>query len=459
MDVVGVMRRQEVLYYQTKRKQLSHSQSSVFLPPYRPILIQWMFSVVDIFQLVPQIVPTALYYLDQCSLYHSSSTLPLSVSTLLPHDYYPLLGMTCLELAIKVHDTKLFPLEQLVRMGQSSREIKVEQVIQMEAWVMQTMGWNLHPPTPHCFVHQYGRLFQVCGGSSSGDNTTTAIVDRALQLVKRGVYSEQLWTLPPSIVAYAAMLAAMEEIGMARLVKQSFCGHMCQVTGLSAHSPGLAQAYQSMTISSTSSPTSSSPVVATPPAAARLAPQPPPQVYQQQQVVYQQQQQQPMYQQQQQVLYQQQPQVVYHQQQQFHYASPPPTTSRVAAAAAAEPSSQEQWTMQQQQQYPSNYNWSSPDTLSNTTAAAISNTGTATSCNHNKYTEQPTMIYSAGDDLGFEVTMNPATSTTTSNDLEDELSRLSFDNSPKTAAVAASSWVNGISPRQVSGAISPDRLE
>ena len=51
------------------------------------------------------------------------------------------------------------------------------------------------------------------------------------------------------------------------------------------------------------------------------------------------------------------------------------------------------------------------------------------------------MIYSAGEDLGFEVTLNP------SEDLADEFGSLSLE---KYAA--------SLSPRNVSGALSPDRL-
>jgi hypothetical protein len=537
-DVVGTMRRQEVLYYKMPQQQ----QRLTALPPYRPILIQWMFSVVEIFHLAPQIVPTALYYLDQCT---SSTTRTLaggggeasSSLLLLPGitttnttaaQYYQLLGMTCLELAIKVHDTKMFPLQELVRMGQAG-VVTVEQLIQMEAVVLKHLGWNLHPPTPHCFVHQYGRLLQVCcSTTNNGGNTTTAStastssisVERALLLVKRGVYSELLVTLPPSILAYAAMLAAMEEAPLSccvsTLAKQSFCGHMVQVAGLSANSPGLSQAYQTMKRPSTASPaatststssdssSSSSSTVATP--SSSSAPQPQQQVYHQQQQYYPQQ-----YQQQQQQYYPQQAQ-----QHQYHYVSPAPSTTMAAAAAAL---SSQQYTLpqQQQQQQPmaaqgQNTYYVSPAAAaslasysSTTITAGASFTGGSSSSsstnsynynnnyshpkNNNKYTEQPTMIYSAGEDLGFEVTLNPANLVgvvSTNDDVDDdndvddvdfeeeelayELGNgLSLDNSPSnnhsnnkaTSASAASSWMlakNGVSPRQASGAISPERL-
>ena len=47
---------------------------------------------------------------------------------------YQLLGLTCLELAIKTHDTKLFPLEELVRIGQGG--FVPAQVVEMEARVV-----------------------------------------------------------------------------------------------------------------------------------------------------------------------------------------------------------------------------------------------------------------------------------------------------------------------------------
>lgn len=321
-------------------------------------MIQWMFSVIDIFHLAPQIVPTALYYLDQCPIDHESITRATM--------HYQLLGLTCLELAIKVHDTKVFPLEDLVRMGQSG--FSPAQVVAMEAQLLKHLGWNLHPPTPHCFVHQYGELLQclllTCPNSTAN---VPSIVDRALMLVRRGLYE---MTMPPAILAYAAMLAALEEFSnsLSTRLKQSFCVHVLQITGLSASSPGLSQAYELMDTRKVrvASPTSIfSPQSSFAPVsqhAPTLTPTPIPQ-----------------------------PRV------NMGYSVP--------SHAPMPPSHNQQ--------------------------SATTTTG------H----EPPTMIYSAGEDLGFEVTLNP------SEDLADEFGSLSLE---KYAA--------SLSPRNVSGALSPDRL-
>ncbi len=351
-DVLQNMRRQEAKYYTESFKRPL---------PWRPILIQWMFSVVDIFHLAPQIVPTALYYVDQCMKDHHLGS-PAQATM-----RYQLLGLTCLELAIKVHDTKVFPLEDLVRMGQSG--FSPAQVVAMEAQLLKHLGWNLHPPTPHCFVHQYGELLQrlmtTCPNSTAN---VSQIVERALLLVRRGLYE---MALPPAILAYAAMLAAMEEFAscLSTALKQSFCVHVLQITGLSASSPGLAQAYQLMDNRKTrvASPTS---VIST------------------------------------------QSNFTSVQQQYTHSQAPISTTMpQTQPLMYQKPSSEPQHM---------------PHSTNSAPSTAV---------------EQPTMIYSAGEDLGFEVTLNP------SEDLPDEFGGMSLNK-----------FESSLSPRNVSGALSPERL-
>lgn len=231
-DVLQNLKRQECKYFPHSvagNSNFSHHDRSNSNEAWRPIIIQWMYTVVDVFQLVPHIVPTAMYYLDQ------------SIDTLMqcPSDYH-LLGLTCLELAIKVHDTKMFPIEQLVSIGHAN--LTKEAVEHMEARLLRVLGWNLHPPTPHCFVHQYARLLP---DNEDHASTKNQIVQTALHLVRQGLLYEL--AQPPSILAYACLLAAMEhDLLLSTRTKHAFCLHMLQVAGLSATTPGLAQAYQAL---------------------------------------------------------------------------------------------------------------------------------------------------------------------------------------------------------------------
>lgn len=369
-DVLQTMRRQEAKYFgKAFRRPM----------PWRSILLNWMFSVVDIFQLAPQIVPTAMYFIDQCSVD------PQFLTSIHATTQYQLLGLVCLELAIKVHDTKVFPMEDLVRMGQVS--ISPAQVIAAESQLLETLGWNLHPPTPHCFVHQFGVLLECLRKScpySTGE--IAPIVETALLFVRKGLYDV---SLPPAIVAYAAMLASMEQYssGLSTRLKQSFCVHVLQITGLSASSPGLTHAYQIMdkkrspSLSSSSSSCSSVPT---------------------------------------------------HSQQRHHDRSSP-ATAALSSYFRNWPNTQPPAVYQQvlaasQRAQTSNHSQSVPVRPINNEAAAVA--------------ESATMIYSAGENLGFEVTLNPA------DNLVDDMAQMSLDKL---------TLASGLSPRNVSGALSPER--
>eukprot|EP00934_Nitzschia_sp_Nitz4_P003977 Nitzschia sp. Nitz4//scaffold186_size43309//37472//38560//NITZ4_007325-RA/size43309-processed-gene-0.10-mRNA-1//-1//CDS//3329539782//3967//frame0 len=213
-DTLQVMLRLEAQYHVATRDPTAET--------WKPVVVQWMYSVVEVFDLVPRIVPTAMNFLDR-SMYK------------MPSEEFHLLGLACLSLAIKVHDTKMFPMDQLMRIGQAN--VSVDQLIEMERRLLKVLAWKLHPTTPQCFLHQFVTLVP--------DYAVEAIRSKALFLIRQGL----LLNLPqsPSILAYASLLAAMEhDLSLSTQVKQTFCVHVLKVAGLSATTPGLAEAYQAL---------------------------------------------------------------------------------------------------------------------------------------------------------------------------------------------------------------------
>jgi hypothetical protein len=233
-DILGIMKRQENNY----KRPRDYSNNTRDNDPWRPIMISWMFSVTDIFQLAPMIPSTAIYYLD--------TVCDTLVKT--PSDYQ-LVGLTALQLAIKVHETKLFPLQQLVQMGNGG--MTVEQVMDMERQVLETCQWKLHPPTPECFLLAYNELLLLPSTSTTQEEPQplqlqTPIMAAALLYIRQALLQEK--DFEPSVLAYASMLVAMEQqVTPAPLplsVKQAFGTNMLQVSGLSAATPGLSRAYE-----------------------------------------------------------------------------------------------------------------------------------------------------------------------------------------------------------------------
>jgi hypothetical protein len=290
-------------------------------------------------------------------------------------------------------------MEDLVRMGQVP--LSPAQVVAAESQLLEKLGWNLHPPTPHCFVHQFGVLLECLRTTCpySKGEMIAPIVETALELVRRGLYDT---SLPPAVVAYAAMLAAMEQYStsLSTTLKQSFCVHVLQITGLSASSPGLTHAYQmmdkkkrpSLSPSSSYSSPCSSPTSSYSP----------------------------------------------RQQQQQYHDLYNPAAATLSAYFRTWPNTQPPAVYQQVlERQRTSHSSSLPYQPSLAHGVSVESAATAP------------MIYSAGDNLGFEITLNPAadhhtTSNTTT--LVEDMAQMSLEK-----------FASDLSPRNVSGALSPER--
>lgn len=222
-DEIAAMQLQEASYYGSRTKPNANT-------PFRPYMVQWMLSIHDTFQLCPVVVPTAMYYLDCMTC---SPNAPLD---------YQLCGLTALHLATKVHETRIFQLKQLLEMGNVC--FSEEDVLETEKRILKTCNWKLHPPVPEAFVYVLGKLFAA---------TAPQIPMLALQILRQG--QQQLNTQLPSVEAYASLLVAMEQSCIYVQQKQGLCMQILQVTGLSASTIGLPEAYKVLAAPRCASPT------------------------------------------------------------------------------------------------------------------------------------------------------------------------------------------------------------
>lgn len=211
-DEVSAMQRQEETVY----GRPGPNEKS----PYRPFMVQWMLTVHDTFQLSPVVVPTALYYLDQTPCGSS----PLD---------YQLCGLTALHLAVKVHETRIFQLRQLLALGNVC--FTERDVIAMERRILQGCRWLLHPPCPEAYLFVFGKLFY--SSAPQIPSSAFAILRQGMKIPVQG---------KPSIIAYASILAAMEQSYISVETKQALCLSILKVSGLSAASQGLSEAYNTL---------------------------------------------------------------------------------------------------------------------------------------------------------------------------------------------------------------------
>ncbi|CAJ1948981.1 unnamed protein product [Cylindrotheca closterium] len=249
-DEIAAMQRQEQSYYCRQQQQMDplshypltssnsvlswHSQHS--LPsmhrskarpnvhhPFRQYMVQWMHTIHDTFQLCPVVVPTAIYYLDSLTCAPNN---PLD---------YQLCGLTSLHLAVKVHETRIFQLRQLLEMGNVC--FTEEKVIETERRILSTCAWKLHPPVPEAYLYILGKLFAQ----------NPQIPTTAMQILRTSLV--QNLQAKPSVIAYASLLASMEQSYISVEQKQAYCRDIMRVSGLTATSPGLAQTYKVLGVS------------------------------------------------------------------------------------------------------------------------------------------------------------------------------------------------------------------
>jgi hypothetical protein len=226
-DEISAMQRQASEFYHAEHQpQRILNQNNAF----RPFMVQWMLTIHDTFQLSPVVVSTALYYLDHTPCANT----PLD---------YQLCGLTSLHLAVKVHETRIFQLKQLLEMGNVC--FTERKVLEMETRILTACNWKLHPPVPEAFVYVFGKLFAQ----------SPQIPSAAFYILRQGMQVPVLGK--PSIIAYASLLVAMEQSCISVELKQKLCVNVLQVSGFSATTRGLPEAFKALTGPRCASPTTS----------------------------------------------------------------------------------------------------------------------------------------------------------------------------------------------------------
>jgi len=242
-------RRMRKLQEHRRRTQGSHDGKICDLPPFhdawRPVMISWMYHIADTFRLMPIVVATGVYILDTCAwdLYNPSSR------TYKQKELYPLMTMTALNMAVKCHETKMFPLDQLVQLlgagggSAADRSYRPEDVSAMERRLLHRCGWKLHCPTTHDYLLQFVTVLKE---EYQGPVTSNAVNHLKRSLLWEHILHQdkkEAGLFSTSTMAYAAFLLGMEDAGLPLEDKQAACLALLEVANLSAQTPRLSEAY------------------------------------------------------------------------------------------------------------------------------------------------------------------------------------------------------------------------
>lgn len=196
-DIVRVMMMQESSDYR-RNDYLADSTtlSNVLDAAWRQRIVEWMYGVVDHCALKRDCVAHAAYYLDLCT----------ERGLVKSRQDYQLAAMCALLISIKMVDSTVVKLQSMVVLG---RGVFSEQdVIDMEQKMLCALKWRVHPPTPVCFLRQFLRLLPHHIAPMS--RYVIAEVTRFIAEISICLY--KFIQFPPSTIAYAGMLIAMERI-------------------------------------------------------------------------------------------------------------------------------------------------------------------------------------------------------------------------------------------------------
>lgn len=230
-DTLRIMRTQESTIY--KRYDYLAKQTDisdrVVDGSWRQRIVEWMYGVVDHCNLRRDSVAVAAYYLD----------LSLINGLVVSRREFQLAAMTALQLAIKLYDSTLVKLDSMVKLGRGL--FSEQDVRDMEKKMLGALKWHVHPPTPVCFLRQFLRLLP--NGVVPVTRYLIAEVTRFISEISVCLY--KFVKYPPSVIAYAGMLLAIERIDGETLPfwqRQQIFDLMSSIAGLHHNSESVVDA-------------------------------------------------------------------------------------------------------------------------------------------------------------------------------------------------------------------------
>jgi hypothetical protein len=237
-DIITVMRKQEMSHYRRcdyLSEKIPESERVVD-GSWRQKIVEWSFSVVDHCSLRRDSVLVATYYLDVCVM----------KGVIKSREEFQLAAMTALQLAIKLYDSTMVKLDSMVKLGRGLFSEK--DVIAMEEKILRALDWHVHPPTPVCFLRQFLRLLppSVC------PLTRYMIAEVTRFIAEISVCLYRFVRYPPSIIAYAGMLIAMErvdEVSLPIWQRQQIFSVMAIGANLEHNSPEVMEAVTDLQVS------------------------------------------------------------------------------------------------------------------------------------------------------------------------------------------------------------------
>lgn len=153
----------------------------------RDRMVTWIWQVVEHFQFSHETVEIALNYVDRFTCHDRVD--------------YQLTCMTALYTAVKIHEHTAIPPAMMAQLSHGLFSTK--QIVQHERKLLSALQWRMHPPTTLSFV-------RVVVPSVVPRHFQQAVYELAVVQLQQSVRVALLRTVPAYVLAYAAILNAVE---------------------------------------------------------------------------------------------------------------------------------------------------------------------------------------------------------------------------------------------------------
>mmetsp|Transcript_52974 Transcript_52974/g.78535 ORF Transcript_52974/g.78535 Transcript_52974/m.78535 type:complete len:370 (+) Transcript_52974:337-1446(+) len=168
---------------------------------WREMVSKWSYRVVDHFGIEREIVSVSMSYLDR----FNSVRLQVNDKTV-----FQLAAITCLYIATKLYAPRFIDMAALL--DATRGELSLEHIYVMENFILDDLSWNMHPPTPHCFLQKFLTLIPKINKENS--KLHQEILDKSIFFIESSVHDYFFVTRKPSSIVIASILNAIDAISM-----------------------------------------------------------------------------------------------------------------------------------------------------------------------------------------------------------------------------------------------------
>lgn len=170
---------------------------------WREKICEWSYQVVDHFDFNREIVAISLSYLDR-----------FLATRQVNKKIFQLAAMTTLYLAIKLFESRSLQMTSLIELSRGY--FTVDHIATMEATILRSLSWHVHPPTTLALTRHLIQLLPIeCDRSLRHD-----IMELSRFLSELSVCDYFFVTRKPSSVALATLMNAMDGMDYVRISKE-----------------------------------------------------------------------------------------------------------------------------------------------------------------------------------------------------------------------------------------------